>query len=123
MRPLPGFPAVLACLVVASVLVVGIKARAVVFDDGTVHVIDASNSFPFEAFTIQDGPGGTSTTVSVVPGGEIATQAEVGDSFVDGKSILNLEGGSIGVPGSRNTRVFVRDQATLTVSTTARGST
>ena len=52
MRSLPGSYAIPACLVAASVLVLGTEAGAVVFNDGLVHVIDANNSFPLEAFSI-----------------------------------------------------------------------
>jgi hypothetical protein len=39
MRSLPRFPAILACLVAALVLVLGAEARAVVFGDGGLHAV------------------------------------------------------------------------------------
>ena len=47
-------------------ILLGGNAGAATFDDGPFHVIDAGNSFLFEGITVQDGPGGTTTTVVVV---------------------------------------------------------
>jgi hypothetical protein len=54
-----------AALVLATSVVQ--PAHAITFDDGMVHVIDAANSFPFEATFVDDGPGPTTTTVTVEP--------------------------------------------------------
>ncbi len=81
MRLLTGFPSVFACFVATSVLVPGTEAKAVVFNDGLLHNIDAANSFPFESVQIFDegslspGPptGGAATTVNLVDGGKVGT--------------------------------------------------
>ena len=54
-------------------LLIPITATAVTFADGLTHIIDASNSFPFEGVRVYDGPGGATTTVNIVPGGEVGT--------------------------------------------------
>jgi len=77
-------------------------ASAVTFDDGEVHVIDASNSYPIEDVVVVEAPGGQPTTVSVVEGGEIGTQAQgflrVGGNAFHGStdaSLANISGGVV----------------------------
>ena len=94
MRLLPGFRAIFASLVVASVFVLGTEASAVVFDDGTVHVIDAANSFPAEGVLVTDSPGGATTTLIVVTGGVIGS-ASSDDLVARDSSEIIIEGGSI----------------------------
>ncbi len=50
---LPAF----SLLVFALVLTAPLGARALTFDDGEVHVIDATNSFPLERIEVFDGIG------------------------------------------------------------------
>ena len=100
----PGFPALLACLVAASVLVLGTEARAVVFDDGQVHVIDANNSFPAEGVEVFDSPGGAPTKLFVVTGGLVGGKINVLDS-----STVNVSGGEMG-------QVVARDSASIVFS-------
>ena len=103
MRSLTRFPVVLACLVATSVLVLGTEARAVVFDDGMVHLIDAGNSFPFEGAIVRDGSGAASTSVQLVDGGEIGTEVE-GDLEAFENSVVNISGGRIGLRDCQNDR-------------------
>ena len=103
---------VFTCLVAASVLFLGIEAKAIVFDDGQVHLIDANNSFPAEAVTVADGPGGATTTVILIPGGEIGTAPGVGGELIaTGTSVVNVSGGI-----SRG--VVLRDSSVGTISGT-----
>ena len=69
-------------------------SATIVFDDGGVHVIDAGNSFPFECAEVDDGPLGETTTVDVLPGGQIGT---LSCAFLDafGFSEINMLGGLI----------------------------
>jgi probable HAF family extracellular repeat protein len=85
--------ACLGCLFAA--LSLSSATKAVTFDDGLVHVIDAANSFPFEPADVRDGPGSTPTTLQIVDGGEISTIAGL-DSTVWDTSILQMSGGEIG---------------------------
>ena len=62
---------------------------AITFADGIVHVIDSSNSFPFE---VLDGPGPSTTTVEIVAGGEIGTGIN-GDLQLFDSSIVIMSGG------------------------------
>jgi hypothetical protein len=80
-----------ACLIVAS------SVSAVTFDDGGVHVIDENNSYPFEGVVVEDGPLRETTTLNVLPGGQIGTDGVSGTGKVDayGSSIVNISGGAI----------------------------
>ena len=69
----------------------GSAARAVTFDDGLVHVIDAGNSFPFEGVTVDDGPGGAPTMLNIVPGGYVGFYVKA-----SGNSQVNMSGGEVG---------------------------
>ena len=80
-----------AALALACLLVPG-AAHAVVFADGMLHIIDAANSFPFEGVDVLDGPGPSTTTVELVPGGVVG-----GDIRPFGMSILRVEGGEAGI--------------------------
>lgn len=122
MRHLTISLAVFACLVAALVLVLGAEVRAVVFDDGQLHVIDANNSFPLEGVEVFDGPSGTTTSLFVVPGGRVGSIISLFDS-----SIGNISGGdmhdvdardsaSLVFSGGRARNVVARDQSSLIVT-------
>ncbi len=64
-------------------------AKAIIFDDGQVYVIDAANSFPFESVDVRNGPGVSTTTLELVDGGDIG-------SFVDGN--LDVSEASVALP-------------------------
>jgi hypothetical protein len=66
-------------------------AGAVIFNDGTLHIIDASHSYPFSSAEIHNSSTGVPTTVVIQPGGVI------GDSVnLFGTSLLQLKGGVLG---------------------------
>jgi hypothetical protein len=99
----------IAALVPGFLMIAG-AAHSVVFNDGMVHVIDAGNSYPLEAMTVDDGPT-MPTTVTIVEGGQIATLATSNEqSFLIGSSIADMSGGEIG------TRIHVAENSRMTVS-------
>jgi hypothetical protein len=67
------------------------SATAVTFADGLVHVLDASNSFPFEEVVVDDGPGGEVTTVNVLEGARVGAPG----MRVLGHSVVNISGGFV----------------------------
>jgi len=77
---------VAALSLVVLIVALGTEASAIVFNDGQLHVIDATNSFPLEVVTVEDGPGGSITTVRLVDGGEAAINAR-------GSSVVEVLGG------------------------------
>jgi len=86
-------------------------AGAVTFDDGLVHVIDAANSFPFDRVEVRDGPGGATTTVEILPGGQIGTDGIDGGLNALGSSVVNMSGGSI-----EWSAVFIRSNSVFNMS-------
>lgn len=84
----------------AALFIVGTDAVAITFNDGLVHIIDSGNSFPFEGVIVEDGPGGTTTTVQIVSGGEVATVLCDGDATCSGleafgTSVIDVLGGEL----------------------------
>jgi hypothetical protein len=77
-------------------LLLPLEAKPLTFADGLVHVIDAANSFPFDQIVIEDGPGGATTTVNLVAGGEIATSLPGGAPAVIARnnSVFSMSGGT-----------------------------
>ena len=84
-------------------------AKAITFADGQVHVIDAANSFPLEDVIVADGPGATTTTVEMVPGGEIGTQVS-SQLVAQDSSLVNISGGII------STTLSAQDTSTVNMS-------
>ena len=68
-------------------------ALGITFDDGLLHVIDASNSFPFEDVFVRDGPGGATTTVNVLEGADVGSFVD-GDLVAFDSSVVNMSSGS-----------------------------
>jgi hypothetical protein len=105
MKKLKGF---LGLAVFALIFVAPPQADAVTFADGLVHTIDAANSFPLESAIVMDGPGGATTTVRVVAGGQVSGIEAYGSSFIDvqggsaggieayGSSFIDVQGGGAG---------------------------
>jgi hypothetical protein len=60
-------------------LLVGLEARAVVFNDGQFHVVDANNSFPGELVILGPTSG---TAVQIIEGGEVGGLEAYGGSYV-----------------------------------------
>jgi hypothetical protein len=112
------FPAVL--------FILGTDAAAITFDDGLVHVIDAGNSFPAESVQVSDGPGNSSTTLSIIAGGEIGTVAP-GQLVALENSIVSMSGGIIGgslqlsnqaqasLSGGTTGNIDIRDSSTIDI--------
>jgi hypothetical protein len=66
-------------------------AAGVTFNDGTVHIIDASNSYVHDRAEIRNSGTGIATTV------EIHSDGIIGDSVnLFGTSVLKLMGGTLG---------------------------
>ncbi len=115
-------------LIVALVTILALNASAVVFDDGLTHVVDVGNSFPLEGVVVDDGPGAATTTLQVMPGGEIGTIFEDNlEAF--GSSQVTIVGGTFGYSielhdttnlvmsgGSAFNLLLVQDAATATFS-------
>jgi len=102
-------------VVLASLFLLASEANAVIFDDGGVHRIDGTNSFPAEGVAVADGPGGAPTTVRIASGGEVATELCAGTGFckgltVSGSSLVEVRGGEI------SGLTEVEDDARLAVS-------
>jgi hypothetical protein len=51
-----------------ALFIMGSQTGAIAFTHGLVHVIDADDRFPVEAFVIDDDLGSTPSTVDVVNG-------------------------------------------------------
>ena len=108
MLSLTGFRAILACFAAAWFLVLGMEARAVVFDDGADHTIDANNSFPFETVIVLNASSSL-TRVFLVPGGEVGTAIPDGDLVSRDNSWVTMTGGEVGddLSGEGTTSSFV----------------
>ncbi len=63
-------------------------ADIITFDDGAIHTINASNSYPSDGATIEDSITGDPTTVIVQPGGSFGSSLNVFDT-----SLFQLDGG------------------------------
>ncbi len=63
-------------------------ADIITFDDGAIHIINASNSYPSDGATIEDSGTGDPTTVIVQPGGSFGSSV-----WVRGTSLFQLDGG------------------------------
>jgi hypothetical protein len=74
---------------------IGQNAEAIVFDDGLLHIVDANNSYPLEGVVVDDGPGGVTTSLRMIDGGEIGTVFE-DDLEAFGSSEIEVFGGSFG---------------------------
>jgi len=95
-------------------LLVPTQASAITFADGEHHVIDAASSRPLEGVVVEDGPGGSQTSLDVLDGREIATAYEVrAGLLVRGHSAVRILGGTV---GNTFVGVEVRDDAEVTVS-------
>jgi hypothetical protein len=82
------------CLIALLLVALPAEVHPITFADGGFHIIDATNSFPFEDVTILDSPGGAPTTVEIVAGGELSTFID-GTVAVFGSSSLQLSGGTV----------------------------
>ena len=84
----------LSAAVSLLLLAIAAPAGAILFDDGLLHRIDAANSFPSEGVIVRDGPGGATTAVQVLAGGQIGTFVPEGlDAFEN--SAVTVSGGSV----------------------------
>lgn len=103
----------LSRVLAAAVLVLNPNpARSVTFVDGEHYEITAANSYPLGAVIVDDGPGGTKTTLRVsydaqVGGLEIrgASMARINDGDFSG---VVMAGGQseIGIPGGTFNQIF-----------------
>lgn len=92
MHPRPCLRPTLAFLLVAVGL--PFEGAAITLDDGQVHTIDAQNSYALEAVEVADGPGGATTTIHIVDGGDIGSVSNDG-LVASGASIVTMSGGTI----------------------------
>jgi hypothetical protein len=83
-----------ALLVLALSLAWGTGAHAITFADGGFHVIDDTNTFPFETVEVRDGPGGATTSLDVV-GGQISTLGSGNGLVIQESSAVHVSGGLI----------------------------
>jgi hypothetical protein len=90
-----GLTSSLTCLFAAASILLGAQAAAITFDDGLVHVIDAGNSYPFAAVTLDNGPSSTSSGIDVVPGGDVGTSVPA-DLRALSHPFVNATGGEMG---------------------------
>lgn len=93
-----------------SLVLTATNADAIVFADGQVHVIDASNSFPLEEVIVRDGPDGTVTTLLVVEGGAIGASGSRQNLQLFGNSVARVSGGRV---GSFHPAAIIADDARL----------
>ena len=71
-------------------IAIAAPAGAILFDDGLLHRIDAADSFPSEGVIVRDGPGGATTTVQVLAGGQVGTSVSEGlDAFENSAVIVS----------------------------------
>ena len=80
-------------------------SATIIFDDGSFHVVDAANSFPFDNVEVRNA-----TTLIIVEGGEIATQLPRGASVIaDDVSEVIMYGGMLGgsIVANSATQIFV----------------
>ena len=94
--------------------------HAVTFADGALHIIDSANSYPSEETIIVDGPGGVSTTVQVIDGGELGTGPFPSPGYptrLFGSSLLTIDvGGELySVLATDNARVSVSGQVNTNI--------
>ncbi len=76
----------------AMFIVAADPARAIVFDDGLLHVIDSGNSFPFEGVTLRNGPLSSTTTLELVDGGLIGN-TDSDHLVAEENSVVHVFGG------------------------------
>ncbi len=84
-------------VLLAALLVMTAPAGAITFADGMSHEVDAVNTYPFESVVVLDAPGGSPTTVHVLPGGQIGTLNPGGTLHAFGNSLISVSGGLISV--------------------------
>ncbi len=84
-------------VLLAALLVMTAPAGAITFADGMSHEVDAVNTYPFESVAVLDAPGGSPTTVHVLPGGQIGTLTPGGTLHAFGNSLISVSGGLISV--------------------------
>ena len=103
----------LAC---AALLGAPATAGAITFADGLPHIIDATNSFPNDTIEVMDGPGSTTTTVTVVDGGEAGLLPLDGFGSPTRIGIDASQNSAVNVDGGEVSSVFLSDFAVATIT-------
>ena len=100
----------LPILISVSSLLAASSSHAYTYDDGLSHLIDIDNSFYFERLTLDDGPGGNPTELTIVDHGIILEDllarsnsrvqmlgGAVRTMRMEGSSFAAISGGEIGL--------------------------
>ena len=94
----------LTLMIIAIVGCVAVEAKAVLFNDGLLHIIN-DNTYDAESVFVEDGPGNVPTTVIVNAGATIGVALDVSDT-----SVGEITGGTI------TESVFAGDFASIDMS-------